>query len=160
MTSYNDSHIYRLWEHESIGRYSSHLFRSIQIYLAKELGPYGIGSGQFPFMMLLLHCDGIKQEELASSLSYDRATITRSMNRLEEIGYVTRERDPDDKRAYIVRLTKKGRSMENVFMEISSRLNDLLMSGFTEAEAASFISMLMRAGENISAENNIRKLSK
>ena len=128
--------------------------------MAKELEPYGIGSGQFPFMMRLLHCDGIKQEELASSLSYDRATITRSMNRLEEVGYITRARDPDDKRAYIIRLTKKGRSMESVLMEISSQLNDVILCGFTEEESASFISMLMRAVENISTENNIRKVSK
>lgn len=156
----SDNNICRYSENEPIGRYSSHLFRSIQIYVAKELEPYGIGSGQFPFMMRLLHCDGIKQEELASSLSYDRATITRSMNRLEEMGYITRERDPGDKRAYMVHLTEKGRSMESVLMDISSRLNDVLMRGFTEDETALFISMLMRAVENISAENDSRKVSK
>jgi DNA-binding MarR family transcriptional regulator len=128
--------------------------------VTKELEPYGIGSGQFPLMMRLLHCDGIKQEELASSLNYDRATIARSMNRLEEIGYITRERDPDDKRAYIICLTKKGTSMENVLMKISTRLNDVVLHGFTEDETVSFISMLMRAVENISSENNIRKVLK
>lgn len=82
------------------------------------------------------------------------------MNRLEEIGYITRERDPDDKRAYIIRLTKKGRSMEAVIMKISSQLNDVILAGFTEDEAESFISMLMRVVENISSENNSRKVSK
>ncbi len=50
--------------------------------------------------------------------------------------------------------------MESVLMEISSQLNDVILCGFTEEESASFISMLMRAVENISTENNIRKVSK
>ena len=143
--------------HGSIGRYASHLFRSIQIFVARELESYGIGSGQFTLMMRLLRRDGVRQEELASSLNYDRATITRSMNRLEDAGYIVRERDPEDRRAYVVSLTEKGRSMESVLVDISSNLNDVILQGFTEEESLSFISMLMRAVGNISTENEARK---
>ncbi|WP_406660215.1 MarR family transcriptional regulator [Methanolobus sp. ZRKC3] len=160
MNDLEENNIDRHTIQESIGKYTSHLFRSIQIYVSKELEPYGIGSGQFPFIMRLLHCDGIKQEELASCLKYDRATITRSMNKLEEMGYVSRERDPDDRRAYMVCLTEKGRAMEPVIKDVSSQLNDVLLRGFTEEETMSFISMLMRTVDNISSENEARKVMK
>jgi DNA-binding MarR family transcriptional regulator len=148
-----------LKKHESIGRDISHLFRSINIYLSKELEPYGIGSGQFPFFMRLLHQDGVSQEALASSLRYDRATITRSVNKLEEMGYVTRKRDPCDKRAYCIYLTDKGREMDHVLISISVRLNDTLLRGFSDKEKAMFISLVEKAAMNISSENDMKKAS-
>ena len=146
-------------KHESIGRDISHLFRSINIYLSKELEPYGIGSGQFPFFMRLMHHEGVSQESLASSLKYDRATITRSVNKLEEMGYVTRKRDPCDKRAYCVYLTDKGREMKPVLLSISSRLNDVLLYGFSDEGKAMFISMMEKAAKNIACENEMKKAS-
>ncbi|WP_342306366.1 MarR family transcriptional regulator [Methanolobus sp. ZRKC5] len=146
-------------KHESIGRDISHLFRSINIYLSKELEPYGIGSGQFPFFKLLMYHEGVSQESLASSLKYDRATITRSVNKLEEMGYVIRKRDPCDKRAYCVYLTDKGREMKPVLIDISSKLNDVLLHGFSTEEKAMFISMMEKAAKNIASENEMKKAS-
>ncbi|WP_094227133.1 MarR family winged helix-turn-helix transcriptional regulator [Methanolobus psychrotolerans] len=146
-------------KHESIGRGISHLFRSINIYLSKELEPYGIGSGQFPFFMRLLHNEGVSQETLANSLKYDRATITRSVNKLEEMGYVVRKRDSCDKRAYCVYLTDKGREMKPLLFSLISQLNDVLLHGFSDEEKAMFISMVEKAARNISSENDMKKAS-
>ncbi|MEZ5334442.1 MAG: MarR family transcriptional regulator [Methanolobus sp.] len=104
-------------KHESIARDISHLFRSINIYISKELEPYGIGSGQFPFFMRLLHNDGVSQETLANLLKYDRATITRSLNKLEQMDYVVRKKGSTDRRAYRVYLTEKGHDMKPVLLE-------------------------------------------
>lgn len=144
-------------KHESIGRDISHLFRSINIYLSKELEPYGIGSGQFPFLMRLLHHEGVSQESLASMLRYDRATITRSVNKLEDLGFVSRKRDPNDKRAYCIYLTDKGREMESVLFDISAKLNDVLLKGFNDEEKAMFIALIGKAAMNIAEENETRK---
>ncbi len=146
-------------KHESIGRDISHIFRSINIYLSKELEPYGIGSGQFPFFMRLLYHDGVSQETLANALRYDRATITRSLNKLEEMGYVIRKKDPADKRAYCVHLTDRGREMKVLFIKISKQLNDVILRGFSDEEKTMFLSMVERAARNIAHENEMRKAS-
>ncbi len=146
-------------KHESIGRDISHLFRSINIYLSKELEPYGIGSGQFPFFKFLMHNEGVSQESFASSFKYDRATITRSVNKLEEMGYVIRKRDPSDKRAYCVYLTDKGREMKPVLIDISAKLNDILLHGFSTEEKAMFICMMEKAAKNIATENKTKKIT-
>ncbi len=144
-------------KHESIGRDISHLFRSINIYLSKELEPYGIGSGQFPFLMRLLHRDGVSQETLASMLRYDRATITRSLNKLEETSYIIRKRDPSDKRAYRVYLTDSGQRMRPLFFKLSEQLNEVLLQGFSIEEKAMFISMVERAAMNMASVNETKK---
>nr|WP_321496842.1 MarR family winged helix-turn-helix transcriptional regulator [uncultured Methanolobus sp.] len=146
-------------KNECIGRDISHLFRSINIYLSNELESYGLGSGQFPFFMRLLHHDGVSQESLANMLRYDRATITRSVNKLEDQGYVVRKRDPNDKRAYCVYLTEEGQKMGPVLMKISADLNGVLLRGFNDEEKAMFISLVEKAAMNIASENEIKKAS-
>ena len=146
--------------HESIGRESFLLARQVQMFIARELEPYGIGSGQFPFLMRLLHHDGISQESLTRALSCDRATGTRALNKLEECGYVRRETDPRDKRAYCVFLTDRARELGPVINEISSRINETVFRSFTREERDSFLFMMNRAIDNISTENEVRKAQK
>lgn len=142
---------------ESIGRDVSHLFRSINIYLTNMLEPYGLGSGQFPFFMRLLHHDGVSQETLANMLRFDRATITRSLNKLEDQGYVVRKRDPHDKRAYCVYLTENGRRLGPQLLKIGADLNDILLQGFSDEEKAMFLSLVGKAAMNIASENGKKK---
>ncbi|WP_167848854.1 MarR family winged helix-turn-helix transcriptional regulator [Methanolobus halotolerans] len=145
---------------ESVGRESFLLSRQIRMFIAKELEPYGIGSGQFPFMMCLLHHDGISQESLTRSLNCDRATGTRALNKLEKCGYVRREANPQDKRAYCVFLTEKAIHLGPVIRKASSQINDVIFKGFTGEEKAIFISMITRAINNMSAENEAKKALK
>ncbi len=142
---------------ESIGRDVSHLFRSIRNFMGRQLEPYGIGDAQFPFLMLLLHEDGISQEYLATALKCDRATSARSIARLEDTGYVRRVVDPDDKRAYKVFLTEQGHDMGQIVWSVSSDLNNMLLEGFTDEEKLAFRNMIKKAGTNISKWNQNRK---
>ncbi|MDW7731352.1 MAG: MarR family transcriptional regulator [Methanolobus sp.] len=146
--------------HESIGRESVLLSREIHIFISRELEPYGIGSAQFPFLMRLLRQDGISQESLTRALNCDRATGTRALNKLEDKGYVRRETDPRDKRAYCVFLTEKSRHLEPVIRRMSSQINEVIFKGFTDEEKALFLGMITRAIGNISTENDARKAGK
>jgi len=142
---------------ESIGRDVSHLFRSIRNFMGRQLEPYGIGDAQFPFLMLLLHEDGISQEYLATALKCDRATSARSIARLENAGYVRRVVDPNDRRAYKVFLTEQGHDMGQIVWSFSRDLNDILLEGFTDEEKLAFRNMIKKAGLNISKCNQNRK---
>lgn len=146
--------------HQSIGRDAFLFSREIHTFIARELDPFGIGSGQFPFLMRLLHHDGISQEILIRDLNCDRATGTRAINKLEENGYVLRETDPQDRRAYRICLTDKARQLGPVIKQMSSLINDIVFDGFTTEEKDLFIRMIRRATGNISHENNLRKAQK
>jgi DNA-binding MarR family transcriptional regulator len=107
--------------------------------------------------MRLLHHDGISQEILIRDLNCDRATGTRSINKLEENGYVRREKDPQDRRAYRIYLTEKSRQLGPVIQQMSALINDIVFDGFTGEEKVLFVGMIRRAIGNISRENDIRK---
>ena len=106
--------------------------------MAKELEAYRIGSGQFEFLIVLYHRDGISQETLAKILKVSKATSTRAIQSLEKEGYVYRQRDESDLRAYRVYLTEKGKEMRGVIFEKLVSFMDTLFSDFTPGRKRNF----------------------
>jgi len=123
----------------------AHIYRSHLAYMVKELEPYGIGSGQFDFLMVLYRRDGISQESLAKILKVSKATSTRAIRSLEKEGYVYRQVDEADRRAYKVYLTDKGKEMRGVVLEKLLFFVDSLLSDFTPEEKEDFRHLLQKA---------------
>lgn len=62
-------------------------------------------------VLLYLHDHGpVPQTELVHYLGRDRSTVTATLQAMERAGLVTRTPSASDKRAMIVRLTRKGRN--------------------------------------------------
>src|ERR1700761_4660258 len=53
--------------------------------------------------------DACPQHELAEAFCMDAHTVVLLPNEREPLGYVTRLRDPDDRRRHLVELTQAGR---------------------------------------------------
>ena len=51
---------------------------------------------------------GLRVSDLASHMGVTNSTMSININRLSDMGYVTRERDVEDKRVVRVRLTEEG----------------------------------------------------
>lgn len=123
----------------------SHIYRSHLAYMEKELGAYRVGSGQFEFLLVLYHKDGISQETLAKLLKVSKATSARAIQNLEKEGYVYRVRDESDLRAYKVYLTEKGKGMRDIIFEKLTSFIDILFSDFTYEEKQIFWILLHKA---------------
>ncbi|MEE9151372.1 MAG: MarR family transcriptional regulator [Thermoplasmata archaeon] len=133
---------------ESIGRWISLIYRQGQIHIGKELQVYNIGSGQFPFLTVLYDEDGLSQEEISRILNVDKATAGRDIKRLAEEGYVERKRNPEDRRAYKIFLTEKGKKVKPVIRRVLSSWTSILSSDFTEEEKDLIIELLKRMYQN------------
>ena len=121
-------------------------------YMAKHLESYGIGGGQFGFLMALYHQDGMHQEELAKMFLVNRATAARAVQKLEAEGYVQRVQDPSDKRALRVYLTEDGRKLKDVVIQLSIRRRADLFKGFSGEEQAAFLRLLAKMTDNACGE--------
>lgn len=131
-----------------IGKWNSILYRYGQNYLGKKMEAYGIGSGQAIFMISLFHKDGVSQEELANHLKIDKATVAKSLKKLEESGYVTRLTDSADKRAYKVHITEKGQSIRSAMMDAIQIWEATLLAGMTEDEKLMVANLLEKMAHN------------
>jgi DNA-binding MarR family transcriptional regulator len=116
----------------------AHIYRSNLAYMVKELETYRVGSGQFEFLLFLYHKDGVSQETITKTLKVSKATVARAIKNLEKEGYVYRERDETDLRAYRVYLTEKGKGMRNIIFKKQTDFITILFSDFTLEEKEIF----------------------
>ncbi|MBN9425155.1 MAG: MarR family transcriptional regulator [Burkholderiales bacterium] len=71
---------------------------------------FGISLARFDYMaQLYRHRDGLKMKALSRFLMVTGGNVTGLTDELERDELVTRESDPNDRRAWLVRLTPKGR---------------------------------------------------
>jgi transcriptional regulator, MarR family len=137
-------------DNEFSGKFISYLHRYGQIYIEKKLEPYGIGSGQFSFLVLLYHEDGVNQEYLSNYLKMDKATTTRAIKKLVDEGYVFRKIDEGDRRSYMVFLTDKGKKLEPDMKKIASEWENILLSGFDDSQRKDIMNSLEIMFGNVS----------
>jgi DNA-binding MarR family transcriptional regulator len=92
----------------------------------------GLTQEQCRTFLYLARSEGIQQVELAEMLEIKPITLARLLDKLENHGLVERRRDPEDRRAYRLYLTKKARPMletiwamgKEVRMEASRHIPD------------------------------------
>lgn len=84
------------------------LYRCGQKYYDKKLADYQIGAGQLSFLILIYENEGISMQQLAKKGCFDKGTITKSVQKLEELGYVHSNASKDDKRVRCLHTTQKA----------------------------------------------------
>ena len=147
--SNENSHYNEIYKIKFVWKAISYLYRYEQIYIVKKIEPYGIGSGQFPFLMRLYREDGINKKSLSDYLKIDKGTTTRAIQKLVDEGYVFRLRDEKDKRSYRVFLTENGKKLEPEMKKIVSEWEDILFSSFDDNQRREIKNALGIMFENV-----------
>jgi DNA-binding MarR family transcriptional regulator len=143
----------------SIGRWISILYRYGQCYISKNLEPYGIGSGQYIFLIALYKRQGINQGQLSEYLRVDKATTAKAIKHLEKEGYITRDIDEKDKRAYKLFLTQKALDIRSELYKILRKWEDVFSAGLAADEKKTFLKTIEHMAENASTAVQPKTLS-
>ena len=97
----------------------------------------------------------ISGKHVASLFDYvpvnDTAYVYGSL-RLEEKGLVYRTVSATDGRCRILALTEEGQRFHDDFQTVLHQVNERLERGFTQEEKAQFTAFLLRAGRNLTDE--------
>ena len=84
--------------------------------LVRQYGPYlkelNLTYTQYIVMMVLWENETVSSRELAECLHLDYGTLTPVLKRLDQAGYLTRERAARDERLLTLRLTEEGRKLK------------------------------------------------
>lgn len=75
------------------------------------LDELGLTYTQYVTMLVLWEKDGIAVKTLGERLHLDSGTLTPLLKKLEASGLILRERDREDERSVIVRLTAEGQAL-------------------------------------------------
>jgi len=76
------------------------------------------------FHLISIPYDGIPMSKLAHKLGLDASTLTRNIQKLENLGFVERKHDSYDKRVQKVLLTKQGAEIAEEIEEILFQMNN------------------------------------
>ena len=125
-----------------LGLLVSMIHRTRMVYLNDKMKSMDITAGQFPFIMVLSHEEGITQEDLAAHLHIDKGTVARALRKLEDKKYIFRDIDKKNRRRYLIYLTEKGRSVVPHIINIDNEWENSMCSKFSEEEYTNLFDIL------------------
>ena len=94
----------------------------------KRLQPYGLTPIQHLILEALWLDDGISPKDIGMRLVLDSATLSGVLDRMVAGGWVTKEKDPEDKRTLRICLTAKGRDMQAGLSLERNQANEALLN--------------------------------
>jgi DNA-binding MarR family transcriptional regulator len=117
-----------------------------QQIVADELALRGFADLRPALLAVAQHVgpDGTRVTELAARAWLSKATVVHAVDELERLGYVTREPDPTDRRAKLVRPTPRAREAEHVAREAIADMRSAWAGLIGEQEMASLEDGLRR----------------
>ena len=121
--------------------------------MTKKLRQYDVSPMQCRTLTYLQEADGpVNQRMLEQHLMVKPSTASGIVGRLEEKGLVYRTVSATDGRCRILALTEEGQRFHDDFQTVLHQVNERLERGFTQEEKAQFTAFLLRAGRNLTDE--------
>jgi len=124
---------------------------STQIY--SEL--FNISVTEWRIVSLLAVEQPIVAKRISEVIGFDKATVSRSINRLEKEGYLALRPDENDRRAIFIQLTEKGVNLHNQVIDIALDREQKMLEPLTASEIEQFIQILNKLNQNIVAMNEL-----
>jgi DNA-binding MarR family transcriptional regulator len=95
--------------------------------------------------------DGITQTELADYLELDKSTIGRLLDRLEERGFIRREKDPNDRRIFRIFIAKTAYPVLTELEQVADGVRAQALSGISEKDNEKLLALLGQVKKNLIA---------
>ncbi len=123
--------------------------RATQRHLQGKIEPHGVTTGMWYFLRALWEEDGLTQRELSRRIGTMEPTTLTALAAMEKAGFVSRERDPQDRRKLHVLLTPKGRALQEELLPMAQEVVTQATAGFTPEDLARFLGYLAAVQRNL-----------
>jgi DNA-binding MarR family transcriptional regulator len=108
-----------------------------------------LDAAAYPLLVRIGKDPGIRSSELADHVGVGRATISRQVRRLEDLGLVSRRPDPDDSRGQQLELTPEGARRLTEAQEARRAWLRSALSSWDEGAVATLATSLERLNETL-----------
>jgi DNA-binding MarR family transcriptional regulator len=107
---------------------------------------------QFHLLGLLHDRGALTQRELGTLMDVDPSILVTLLNPLEANGYLSRERDADDRRRHVVTITRRGEQQLERAAQAQRDTEDELLAGLTKPQRAELRRLLLILRDQFAAE--------
>lgn len=140
-------------EIRDIWLHAHHVIRSGRQIINQKLQPLHLSSAEGNVLLhLLTQGQGIVQEQLVEQLDVSKPAISRTLASLEAKHYITRQRDPNDKRALRIWLTDKALESGPTIEQAYNYVFNLALQDISQDELDFFLILFRRISKNFDIE--------
>ena len=133
----------------SYGRCFSIIYRHGKTINDRMIRKFQLSGPQGRYLRRIFENPGISQEDLSKYYQVDKGAIAKSVRRMEELGYIRREQNPEDRRAYCLFPTEKAREFCEFCKEDIRRMEHTFEETLTPEEVEVFRRLLIRITDNM-----------
>jgi DNA-binding MarR family transcriptional regulator len=123
--------------------------RAFDRLLNSFLLPHGLKTGYWYYLRVLWIEDNVSQKRLSELSNVAENTTTAMIAAMVRDGLVTRERDPNDKRSFLVSLTPKALALRDALMPFALTVNAIATKGIEKTELETCLSVLQAMSANL-----------
>ena len=123
-----------------LGRITVHRF-------TEALAPHGLRPRHLAALIELRDRGELSQQALCGQLHVDPTNLVEILNELEERGYASRRRDPEDRRRHRVEVTRRGLAVIDKVSAVMDGVEDELLAGLDSGDRAELERLLMSVWE-------------
>lgn len=117
-----------------LGRQVANLSRLNRRFVTKRLGSYGLAGTMHMFILELNLHPGSSQDALSTRFLLDKGNVARRARQLEDMGYIIRNVNQDDRRQYQLYLTDKGKALVPVIRACLHEWSDIIGEGLSNED--------------------------
>lgn len=123
------------------------------------LSEFGLtpGQGQARILYYLLLKNHVTQKELADNCHFEVTTMSRNLDKLEKLGLIIRQNNPDCRRSFLICLTDKGIAEAKEIKKVFEQFEQIVSDGITKEEIDVFLKVMTRMCDNMESYNQKEK---
>ncbi|GGE37648.1 transcriptional regulator [Pullulanibacillus camelliae] len=134
---------------EEIGFNTVRTSKYITRLLNQHLKSYGLTAEQWTVLKRLHQRGNMSQKHLSEASDKDQATVTKILDLLEAGEFLERKRNPEDRRSFVIGLTKKGEALtEQLYCEVDSVFQKIV-NGISEKDIDTYRQVLSKLHRNM-----------
>jgi len=112
---------------------------------------YNLKPRQFELLGLLRDYGAVGQRELGETMDVDPSILVTLLNPLEADGFLSRERDPVDRRRHVVKLSAAGQRHFESAMRAQREAEDALFRGLDDDQRQQLSAVLVALRESLAS---------
>lgn len=129
---------------DSYGFLTGKIVQLLEEDFIDKLKSFELDARQYGVLVKVYERPGMSQIQIAEELKIDRTTMAERAEQLESLHYITRVKNPQDKRTYCLNITKQGKELLEKCWELLQQSEDKVLSPLSDDEKEHFKNYLLK----------------
>jgi len=134
--------------------------RGLSRGLQMRLLEHSVSFGHWTFLRILWQTDGLTQRQLSEQAGLMDPTTFSALKAMEKLGYIARQKMPDNRKQVRVFLTPKGHALRDVLVPLAEEVNQIALAGVPIEDVSTTRRTLLTIIENLARDEAVSSRGK